>query len=163
MDAPFFIRPEFLPQNAVETKQENVEQEKPKSEKIYMIVLYYIDGTEDVVVEFVKGQATVREMLKNCIDQIDIHASFVMVENVPFGIPEGKPSVYTFLQWISNNYNDGFDIEDYNLRRKEDEANEREYMRIRELGINGDEIHTYQNQQVQDMMSIKDREVEELI
>lgn len=157
---PWSIRPEvYAP---IEEKKVEV-KEKPKSEKVYMLVLYYIDGTEDTVVEFVKGQATARELLKNCIDQIDIHASFVMVEDMPFGVPDGKPSVFTFLQWISDNYHDGFDIEDYEEHRREDEANEKEYMRLRDLGINGDEIQTYQNQQVEDMISIKNREVEELL
>ena len=119
-----------------------------KSKKTYMLVLYYIDGTDDTVVEFVQGQKNARSLLINVIDQIDIHLSFVLVDDVPFGVEDGRPSVYTFLTWIKDNYRDGFDIEDYNLQYQEDQKVDKEFERLRRLGINGDLPNTYQNEQV---------------
>ena len=126
MEAPFYIAQYGLPDKAKDSNQvDNGNQKpindfskigtKPKSQKTYMLVLYFIDGTGDVSVEFIIGQSKARQMILNTIDQIDIHMSFVLVEDVPFGIPDGKPSVYQFLKWISSNYNDGFNIDDFNL------------------------------------------------
>lgn len=173
MDAPFYIVQYGLPDKAKDSNQVNNGKQnpindfskigkKPKSQKTYMVVLYFTDGTDDVSVEFVTGQSQTRQMILNIIDQIDIHMSFVLVEDVPFGILDGKPSVYQFLKWISSNYNDGFNIEDYNTERHQDEENEKEYMKMREIELNGDVPSTFQDQQINVLTDINNLNVKEL-
>ena len=133
-----------------------------KSKKVYMLVLYYIDGTDDTVVEFVTGQKNVRRLIINVIDQIDIHSSFVLVDNIPFGVEDGKPSVYQFMTWIKDSYNDGFDIEEYNQIYQESQKTDREFEKLRRLGINGDLPETYQNEQIISTTNPDMYDVEEL-
>lgn len=124
--------------------------EKAKSDKFYMLVLYFNDGTGESEVTFVKGQANARATLINRIDEIDVYESFVLVEDVPFGSRDGKPSVLEFLQWIQDNYSDGFDPEDYSLHKKQEVE---EFERMQRIMGDGGVDPTYQPQQITDLFN----------
>ena len=130
--------------------------EKPKSEKRYILLISFNDGTGDRTFIELVGQKTARDYLKDEIDTIDIDQSYVLVEDAPFA--EGKPTVYEFFKLIEGNFNDGFDIEQYTLHKiQNDDDDEKRYLN------DGDaETPTYQGQQSQDML-INGNNVKEIL
>ena len=124
--------------------------QKAKSEKYYMLVFYFNDGTGDTEVTFVKGQSNARDTIINRIDEIDVYNSFVLVEDVPFGSQDGKPSVLEFLQWIQDGYSDGFDPNDYSLHKKQEVE---EFENMQRIMGDGTVDPTYQSQQITDLFN----------
>lgn len=124
--------------------------QKDKTEKYYMLVCQYNSG--ETTVEFIQGQPNVRLTIINSLDSIDIHQSFVLVEDVGFGQEDGKPSVYTFLKWIEKNYNDGFDIDEYVQYRIEQEDLNQRIENLQKYHSVGGVIQTHQSEQINDML-----------
>lgn len=130
-----------------------------KSSKEYLVVTYTKPDAEilEIDARFIIGQASVREYIKNCIDSIDLDLSFVLVEDVPFGVHNGKPSVYQFMKWISKNYDDGFDIDDYVKQREEDQKIDEEFEKRRNA-FDTEVPETYQTNQISDTLSNEGKE-----
>lgn len=127
-----------------------VTQPKDKTEKYYMLV--YRDKAGATSVEFIQGQQNVRLAIINSLDNMDIHESFVLVEDLGFGEEDGKPSVYTFLKWIEKNYNDGFDIDEYIQAKMEEEDLTKRIENLQQYHSVGGVIQTHQNDQINDML-----------
>ena len=125
-----------------------------KQRKYYMVVFYYKEG--DTKVQIVRGQYNTRMTIINNLDFIDIDESFVLVEDVGFGIKDGKPSVYTFLKWIEKNYDDGFNIDEYIESKREEQDMERHIADMQSYHSNGGVITTYQDNQINDMLNPSD-------
>jgi hypothetical protein len=58
----------------------------------------------------VSGRTEAREVIINAIDYIDFEESFVLVETCTLN---DRKSIYTFMKYIEQFFNDGFDIDDY--------------------------------------------------
>lgn len=125
-------------------------EHKDKTVKYYMLVSKDKFGSTSV--EFIQGQQNVRLAIINSLDDMDIHQSFVLVEDVGFGEEDGKPSVYTFLKWIENNYTDGFDIDEYVQTKMEEEDLTKRIETLQQYHSVGGVIQTHQNDQIQDML-----------
>lgn len=86
---------------------------KDPEKRIYVILYYaHEDGDDVKSFEVIIGRTNTREFIKNMIECLDIHESKVLVETVPY---EDAKSVYEFIKLMESFYNDGFDIEDYNI------------------------------------------------
>lgn len=144
MNAPFDIKKDFYEQ-----------KEKPKSEKEYLVLLTYNDGTGDKSFSFIKGQAGTREYLIENIADINLDESYVLVEDVEF--VDGVLTVYNFLKLMEADYHDGFDVDDYLLHK--DTGNGEEEARLLD---SGDAIETNQGQQA-DNLFLNSTQVEELL
>lgn len=95
-----------------------VKKEEPKKkdpeEKEYILLLYTENGdAPGPWWEICKGRTAAYEYLKQYIEILEIHDSYVLVEGIP---SERRITVYQFLRHIQDKefYNDSFDIEDYN-------------------------------------------------
>ena len=136
--------------NKINMENVNILPEKNKADKYYMLVSQFKEGGTEVSI--IKGQANVRMAIINSIDSLDIQESFVLVEDIGFGVPDGKPSVYQFLKWIEDKYDDGFNIDEYvQIKVEEHELEERIYD-LQKYHSNGGVITTYQNSQIEDML-----------
>ena len=125
--------------------------QKDKTVKYYMLVCVYNSG--ETTVEFIQGQPNVRLTIINSLDGLDIYQSFVLVEDVGFGQEDGKPSVYTFMKWIEDNYNDGFDIDEYvQYRTEQEDLNQRIENLQKYHSVGGVVIQTHQSEQINDML-----------
>jgi hypothetical protein len=172
VEVPWSIRPEFvqdLPAQETEVKKEVVGPPEPpkvkketvtitipkkdKQEKGYLILLSYSDESGDSDWEFVTGQANAREFLINRINEIDLYESKVIVEDWPFGLEHGCPSVYDFLTWINDSYDDGFDPADYSLHSLSDEDKQIQEIESMQSIIDGDVQASNQMQQQNDTLS----------
>ncbi len=98
----------------VMVKEEEIKQLSP-DEKTY-VVLYYLtvdDGEEVKTFDVITGRRATYEFIKNIIENIDIHRSIVMVDNLPYN---KSISIYNFMTYIKRFFEeDSFDIEDYNI------------------------------------------------
>ena len=124
--------------------------QKDKTEKYYMLICQLKTG--ETTVEFIQGQPNIRLAIINSLDNIDIYQSFVLVEDVGFGQEDGKPSVYTFLKWIEDKYNDGFDIDEYIQYRTEQEDLNQRIENLQKYHSVGGVIQTHQSEQISDML-----------
>ena len=120
--------------------------------KTYMLVLYDTDGACSV--HEVKGQAEARDMIITNIQWINIHDSFIMVEDVPFG--KSKPSIYQFMKYLQEKRGYvGFDIDDYALtsnkvqQEKQEEVDVEQVRRMIASEWEKDAQSTYVNTQDQ--------------
>lgn len=133
---------------------EQYDSNDPKQLKMYLVCFVYKGEPVEKGFEMVRGQANVRQFLKNIIDQIDIFQSFLIVEDFPFGGEDGKPSVYHFLKWMEEYYDDGFDVEIYR-----DDVEE-EYEKMQKVGTIGD-LPSIDNKSQIDAITAQDYDVEE--
>lgn len=60
--------------------------------------------------EIVKGRTEAYEYVKNNIDYIDMEYSFILVESLTLA---DRKSIYAFMKYAGEFYEDSFDIEDY--------------------------------------------------
>ena len=122
-----------------------------KKEKYYLLVSIFTDGESNI--EFIKGQDKVRSIIINTIDQLDIEQSFVLVEDVPFGMEDGKPSVHQFLEWVAPYYNDNFNLDDYLFLKDQTAELEQKIEQANTDDIKVEQtIDTTQQKQVYDML-----------
>jgi len=130
--------------------------DKDKQSKKYLVVLYPEDNFPEqgsAYAKFITGQANTREYIINKITNegdFELERSFVLVENIPFGLNDGCPSVIEFLRWIGKDYDDGFDID----KLLEDIDNNKEFDKLRNM-FDADTPATYQRNQIEDMLSGK--------
>jgi hypothetical protein len=100
---------------------EFVEKPKDPEKKKYLVLYYVTDGDEEIKsFEEVTGRTATYEFIKNMVHAMDIHTSKVLVETVTL---EEAISVYEFMVHISQFFNDGFDIEEYNYGDDTDSYN----------------------------------------
>lgn len=85
------------------------------NEKTY-VILYYLtidDGEEVKTFDVITGREATYEFIKNIVENLDIHKSVIMVDNVPYS---KAISIYEFMKYIKRYFEeDSFDIEDYNI------------------------------------------------
>ena len=98
---------------------------KTPEEKEYLLLLTYIADydTEGIELRILIGRTEARKYIINVIPDLDIFESYVLVEGVK---PSSIVTVYEFMKHMENYFNDGFDIEDYNIGMSEDELEQRE-------------------------------------
>ena len=74
--------------------------------------IYDDDGYYETYDEWtiVTGRTACYEYIKENIEIIDFDESFVLVETLPLN---KRKSIYAFMKYAGEYYNDGFDIEDY--------------------------------------------------
>lgn len=89
--------------------KEMVKIVKTPEEKQYLICIKGKDGGEDEW-EIVTGRTAAYERIKESIEFIDLEYSFILVETCSL---DKRKSIYTFMKYAGEFYNDGFDIEDY--------------------------------------------------
>lgn len=90
-----------------------IDKKKDPEKRLYVVLYYsYEDGEEVKSFEILTGRTNAREFIKNMIDSIDIHESKILVETVAY---EDALTVYQFIKEMEVYYQDGFDIEDYNI------------------------------------------------
>lgn len=88
--------------------------EKNHEEKEYIVFFIMVDDYGDYeqrLWEIKVGRTSTYEFVKSIIEDIDIHNSKVLVEDMTL---QDAGSVYEFCKYMQNFYNDGFDVEDYN-------------------------------------------------
>ena len=82
--------------------------------KEYLVLLLGIGGEEHFKdYQFIKGRTATYNLIKNLIEELDIHESYVLVEGVSL---ENRVSVYEFMRHVSMHFfqDDDFNIENYN-------------------------------------------------
>jgi len=94
---------------------DNSKPRKTVEEKQYLICLTGMGQDDWIIVE---GRTEAYEYIKNAVHWIDFENSFVLVENL--SLAERK-SVYAFLKHVQDNYDDGFDIDEYIESDREEE------------------------------------------
>lgn len=82
---------------------------KTPEEKQYLICIRGKDGGADEW-NIVEGRTEAYEYIKDSIEYIDLEKSFILVENLPLA---KRKSIFAFMKYVQDNYEDGFDIEDY--------------------------------------------------
>lgn len=84
---------------------------KDPEERQYLICIASIPGSEyeDEWV-IVTGRRAAYEKIVESIEYIDLENSFILVETCTL---KDRKSIYTFMKYMENFYNEGFDIEDY--------------------------------------------------
>lgn len=85
------------------------DQVKTPEEKQYLICIRGKDGGTDEW-NVVEGRTEAYEYIKDNIEYIDLEKSFILVENLPFA---KRKSIFAFMKYVQDNYEDNFDIEDY--------------------------------------------------
>lgn len=85
------------------------DQKKTPEEKQYLICIRGKDGGTDEW-NILEGRTDAYEYIKNNIEYIDLDTSFILVENLPLA---KRKSIFAFMKYVQDNYEDGFDIEDY--------------------------------------------------
>lgn len=97
---------------------------KSPEEKEYILLLYTENGdAPGPWWEICTGRTEAYERIKQYIELLEIHDSYVLVEGLP---SERRITVYQFMRHIQDKefYNDSFDIEDYNTGSDEEEQEE---------------------------------------
>ena len=82
---------------------------KSHEEKQYLICIAAKPGDYDLW-EIVIGRTNAYEFIKDNIDIIDFDRSFILVEDCNLN---QRKSIYAFVKYVQDLYNDGFDIEEY--------------------------------------------------
>lgn len=82
---------------------------KTPEEKQYLLCIAGKDGADDEW-EIITGRTATYERIKESIEYIDFELSFVLVETLTLS---DRKSIYAFMKYVQDFYNDGFDIEDY--------------------------------------------------
>ena len=84
---------------------------KDPEEKQYLICIASIPGSEyEDEWTIVTGRRAAYEKIVESIEYIDLENSFILVETCTL---KDRKSIYTFMKYMENFYNEGFDIEDY--------------------------------------------------
>ena len=84
---------------------------KSHEEKQYLICIAATPGSGDYDIwDIVIGRTNAYEFIKDNIDMIDFERSFILVENCNLN---QRKSIYAFVKYIQDLYNDGFDIDEY--------------------------------------------------
>ena len=98
---------------AVMVKKEEPKKKGPEEKEYILLLLSENGDAPGPWWEICTGRTAAYEYLKQYIELIEIHDSFVLVEGIP---SERRITVYQFLRHIQDKgfYNDSFDIEDYN-------------------------------------------------
>ena len=93
---------------------------KTPEEKEYLLLLTYIadDDIEGTEFRIFIGRTEARKYIIDVIPDLDIFESYVLVEGV---VLENRVTVYEFMKHMENYFDDGFDIEDYNIGMSEEE------------------------------------------
>lgn len=93
-----------------------VEEVKISPEDKTYVILYYLsldDGEDVKTFDIIKGRKETYEFIKGIIENLDIHKSKIMVDNVPFS---KAITIYNFMKYMERYFQeDSFDIEDYNI------------------------------------------------
>ena len=84
-------------------------RDKNPEEKEYLICIVNKNGT-DYDWDIIEGRTNVYEYIKEEIEFIDLEKSFVLVESLPLS---GRKTIYAFMKYVQEFYEDSFDIEDY--------------------------------------------------
>ena len=84
-------------------------------------------GVEDSWI-IVTGRTAAYDHIKECIDDIDLEHSFILVEQVKLS---ERASIYSFMKHVGEFYSDGFDIEDY----VKGDWNEMDYKRDNDIAL----------------------------
>lgn len=117
MEENKMINPIVIDKNVKENKMINpiVIDVKDPERKEYLVLLIGIGNNEEHYkdYQFIEGRTATYEHIKNLIDDIDIHESYVLVEGVSL---EDRVTVYEFMRHMSMHFfkDDNFNIEDYN-------------------------------------------------
>jgi hypothetical protein len=85
------------------------EQKKTPEEKQYLVCIRGKDGGTDEW-DVLECRTDAYEYIKSNIEYIDLEKSFILVENLPLA---KRKSIFAFMKYVQDNYEDGFDIEDY--------------------------------------------------
>ena len=85
------------------------EKKKTAEEKQYLICISARDGGEDMWC-IVTGRTDAYEFIKNCIEFINFEESFILVESCTLA---QRKSIYAFMKYAEQFYEDSFDIDDY--------------------------------------------------
>jgi hypothetical protein len=120
---------------------------KTPEEKQYLICIAGKDGAEDEW-EIVTGRTAAYEKIKNSIEFIDLEHSFILVETCTL---DRRKSIYAFMKYAGEFYNDGFDIEDF----VRGDWNESDYRAMNDMN----ESFNVSNSEKISMQSIMDGEV----
>lgn len=81
---------------------------KDPEEKTYLVCI--IEENGDNYWELLTGRTDAYEFCKSCIGAIDFSRSFILVDGVEL---ENRKSIYAFLKYIQNLYDDNFEVDDY--------------------------------------------------
>lgn len=124
-------------------KREEASKKNPEN-KQYLICIASIpdSGVEDEWC-IVNGRRAAYEKIVESIDYIDLRYSFVLVETCTLS---DRKSIYTFMKYMENFYNEGFDIDDY----VKGDWSEQEYIENNEI----DPIYIENNNQKVSLMDI---------
>jgi len=95
---------------------DNTKPYKSKEEKDYLVCITMLDGEQEWCI--LKGRLNTYEYIKDVAGDIDLEESFVLVERLTL---EERVSVYKFMKYAQDDYNDGFDIDEYTGTTPDDE------------------------------------------
>lgn len=87
---------------------DNTEPRKDHEEKRYLICIEETDGQRDWCI--VIGRTAAYNHIKDTIDTINFEESFVLVETLKLA---DRKSLYSFMKYAQDFYEDGFDVDDY--------------------------------------------------
>ena len=93
-----------------------VNKQDPEKKK-YLVLYYGSDGHEEEKGwEIITGRTEAYNFIKNRAEILDIHNSIVVAGTVTLlEALESGMNVYEFMKHMRQYFNDGFDIEDYNI------------------------------------------------
>lgn len=86
----------------------NKTKEKNPEEKNYLVCIKEENG--DNYWEVLTGRTEAYEFCKSYVGVIDFDRSFILVDGVKF---EDRKTIYAFLKYASNFYEDNFNVDDY--------------------------------------------------
>ena len=95
---------------------DNSKPRKTPEEKEYLLCLIGFEGEIDWAI--LDGRTEAYEYIKNAIHWIDFENSFILVENLTLN---ERKSIYAFMKHVQDNYDDGFDIDEYITADREEE------------------------------------------
>lgn len=87
---------------------DNSESRKSHEEKKYLVCIEETSGEKDWAILI--GRTATYEYIKDIIELINFEESFVLVETLKLS---ERKSLYAFMKFAGNFYDDGFDVEDY--------------------------------------------------
>lgn len=106
---PVKIRDEGVKKIPVKIKEPEVI--KDPENKLYILLYFFSDRNEDEISFSVqKGRTAMYEKIKELAENLDLYDSKVLVEDVSFDM---AISVYEFMIYMEDKYDDGFDIRDF--------------------------------------------------
>lgn len=106
---------------------------KDAEDKSYLICIRGKDGESDSW-DIVIGRTEAYKLIKNSIEFINLEESFILVETTPLS---KRKSIYAFMKFAEQFYNDSFDIEDYVIGDYDD-VSDNEYVLTMESILNNE-------------------------